>query len=424
MIMSAVVSIIDFDIFVILYRMGEPMTHHNIPTRLAYWIDFILVVPCGLLYIPLCLLCRRSSSPAPQAWWDLLTVEVAFWGCLLLSIEWGIALAVLLSLILTLQRSAGPTVRRLMYMNGSWKETADTAGVPVESEGEEGNLTLDEEEQKESAVSVLQDGWIEREVLCVRIVGNVMYFSIHTIQHDIKQLELQHYTTANNPPSPTLITTSPRTTASSSKEVLERLALGGSAANSPNGTDGDEGDEAEEDEDGRVEAADAMMRSPRSEEALRELEEGMDSMQLLPHSTSSLRYLLIDLVAVADMDTSGMRGLESMIADYAARPDSGSGSSSVDVMFVGGQPEVVGFLQRALLDEWERVGMKGEVQECFYPDFDSAMLAIQQKRCFKGQALMLPIKCFVSACLDGVVTAGSSVCHTLSVGNVVKQRCD
>ena len=374
-IMSAVVSIIDFDIFVILYRMGEPMSHRNMPPRLAYLIDFLLVVPCGLVYVPLLLLFRRRTSLAVQAWWDLLTVEVAFWGCLLVSIEWGIALAVLLSLALTLQRSAGPVVQRLQWTGGQWKDNHEEA-TDSEDESDE-RKAEDDEERKELGAATTDDEWIDREVMCVRILGNVMYFSIHTIQHDIKHLEQQYYTTAYHPAaSPT--TASHR---QADKETLERLALGGSAVvsiASPSNGAADGEDETDE----CVEVPDVMIRSPRSEEALRELEEAMDTFQLLPHSYSSLRYLLIDLVAVADMDTSGMRGLESMMTDFASRSgnSSGGGSASVDVLYVGGQREVVGFLQRALSDEWERVGMKGEVHECFFPDLESAMLTVQQKR--------------------------------------------
>ena len=371
-IMSAVVSIIDFDIFVILYRMGEPMSHRNMPPRLAYLIDFLLVVPCGLLYVPLLLLFRRRTSLAVQAWWDLLTVEVAFWGCLLLSIEWGIALAVLLSLALTLQRSAGPVVQRLRWSGGQWKET-DEPNVEVDER------KVDEDERKELGAAAVTDEWIDREVLCVRILGNVMYFSIHTIQHDIKHLEQLHYTQPYNPTSPTPTAASHR---QADKESRERLALGGSAVRpslaSPTAAAGTD----DEDVDERVETSDVMLRSPRSEEALRELEEAMDTFELLPHSQSSLRWLLIDLVAVVDIDTSGMRGLESMIGDFASRGSGGSGSggASVEVLFVGGQREVVGFLQRALSDEWERLGMKGDVAECFYPDLESGMIAVQQKR--------------------------------------------
>ena len=372
-IISAVASIIDFDIFVILYRMGEPMSHRNMPPRLAYLVDFLLVVPCGLIYVPLLLLFRRRTSLAVQAWWDLLTVEVAFWGCLLISIEWGIALAVLLSLALTLQRSAGPVVQRLRWTGGEWRENEEA----VESDDDMDERKADEDERKELGVTRLvaaDDEWIDREVLCVRVLGNVMYFSIHTIQHDIKRLEQMHYTTPYNPASPTPTTASHL---QADKETLERLALGGSvvrSAASSNAAD----DEEEADE--HVEVPDVMLRSPRSEEALRELEEAMDTFQLLPHSHSSLRYLLVDLVAVADIDTSGMRGLESMMTDFASRSSGGSGGASVDVLYVGGQREVVGFLQRALSEEWERVGMKGEVHECFYFDMDSAMSAVQRKR--------------------------------------------
>ena len=395
-IMSAVFTIIDFDIFVILYRMGEPMSHRNMPARLAYAVDWLLVVPCGLLYVPFILLFRRRTSRAVQAWWDLLTVEVAFWGCLLFSIEWGIALAVLLSLGLTLQRGAGPVVQRLRWSGGQWREPAQPA-VPVEPVADERK----EEETSELVEAEGGGGWVEREVLCVRVLGNVMYFSIHTIQHDIRRLEQLHYTTTHQPATPTDIALDSQSTSTAAshrradREALERIALGGGAAKACS-TDDEEEEEDEADEDERVEVPDVMLRSPRSEEALRGVQEAMDSMALTPHSRSTLRYLLVDLVAVADMDTSGMRGLESMMTELAGRTantaDSGSdsdgseeqggrvGSGSVEVMYVGGQRGVVEFLQRALVDEWARVGMKGEVHEYFFPDMDSAMAAVQQRR--------------------------------------------
>ena len=118
-IIMAVFSIIDFDIFIHLYRMGEPM-QRRMPGWAGWVVDFVLVVVGGWLYVPFCLLFRRHQSPAPQAWWDLLTLLVAFWGCLLIDIEWGIALAVLLSLGLTVQRASEPVVVRLHWVEGEW----------------------------------------------------------------------------------------------------------------------------------------------------------------------------------------------------------------------------------------------------------------------------------------------------------------
>ena len=342
-IICAVFSIIDFDIFVRLYRLGEPRPYRAMPRRLGYAVDWVLVVLGGWVYVPLCLWRRRGSSPAPQAWWDLLTLLVAFWGCLLIDIEWGIALAVVVSLGLAVLRASEPGVRRLWWKRGAWREEGEEDG----EDEEDVRLTRSSSEAPEG------DEWVNEEVLCVRVQGNVMYFSVNAILQQLRQHE--------------------------ERAFLQRTFH--SPHSDDDAKDDDEVEEEEEDEDEEGEAGErtgkpVLLGPPESLTALREVEEGLESVAL-EGASSRLRWVMVDLVAVSDCDTSGMHGLEAVVKEYRGRRD----GAEVEVVWVNAQESVQRFLIRA----WQEAGLAlvggdDEVRSWFAPHLTDGMERIRRWR--------------------------------------------
>ena len=347
-IIMAVSSIIDFDIFVSLYRMGEPMpTRRSMPGGWAGWLlDFVLVVVGGWLYVPFCLLYRRRQSPAPQAWWDLLTLLVAFWGCLLLSIEWGIALAVLVSLGLTVQRASDPIVQRLHWLDGDWVEVGrgegegeESAEEEVQGEGERGGgeearLTRSRSEEEEAV-------WVQREVLAVRVQGPILYFSVNAVLQQLRLHEqrggyIDHVLTPAEEAAD-----EEAKHRSEDEDEEEALGLEGEEGGKGLGVGGD---------------VPPSLRPDPSLATLREVEEGLESVRL-PHLSSRLRWVLVDLQAVNDVDSSGMHGLEVALREYRGR----RWGEEVEVVWVGAQEPVRRFLVRAW--EEEGVAVVGEADE-------------------------------------------------------------
>ena len=143
-------------------------------------------------------------------------------------------------------------------------------------------------------------------------------------------------------------------------------------------SDDEEEEEGEEEGgEGRVDGdAHGELGPDVSLAALREVEEGLESVQV-PHVSSRLRWVVVDLQCVNDMDTSGMHGLEAALKEWRGRRE----GEEVEVVWVAAQQPVRTFLVTAWQQEHVAVvGEADEVQSWFVSSMKEAMERVRRSR--------------------------------------------
>lgn len=335
------------------------------------------------------------------AWWDLTCLTVSFWGCLFLGIEWGITVAFSLSIVILLYRSSRPKTDVLMphldHDQVTWRES-DAADEELIGFASAGPSTADR-------TLYLAD--IREKVLCVRISGNLMFYSITHVIHEIMRAETKRFRDYAE---------EKLRLEEKQKEKERKDAISAVRAKKYNllsflafsGTDekkkkiqklrrerqrkerelkkqmAADGNDEEEDQEDRVGEFnnDADSDDDDREVEFRESDAHIDSdsevdeLGVEMKAPSKLKALIIDCSAVNDMDTSGVKGLDTLIRSFEDR------GLTVAVHFAGCNDVIRTFLVKAF--SWSET-LPEPVKSHFHDTLDDALNGAQR------EASILPI---------------------------------
>ena len=346
-IIHAVTFIIDFDLFIRLYRLGQPVnplselppykrSKESESTWFAYCTDFLLCIIFGVLWTPYILFRHRHETPSPQAWWDLLTMQACFALCVSVSVEWGIGIGVGLALAISVAHGANPIAHLLQPSvddgytkkdklgDGEDAEASESAASvrfikwkPVTLSSERGAVIPYAAPQRGSVMdSDSQLAELRQSVLCVRVDGNLVFYSVNGIIDFITAVQ-----TTNDTARLSGLTVVP----------LEK-GNGAEAADISRETD--------------ISAAQAQTALP----------------SILASST--VRALVLDVRAVNEADTSGSGALQYLVREWREK------TPALTVYFVGTQARVRAFLQ---------VAFQGDAGVYFFDELEAATRAAEME---------------------------------------------